>query len=278
MKMKHLCSKNLAVLMIMMASGFQGICQPILTLDYYLVKYHQVDYASSNTLGSTPANIQSLVSGFDIDIRNSTYNIIHSLKEWPSWWNDIDYNNRESAFVNRIIDAMDNDNGVWNVRAEDYNDCIRQVGVDRLSRRDYGGCSFLTDSWKTRVLDALMSNVALQNSLYEWVKPELHRVVHQFDSEQMEFFVNTLNHMIDYTNRYNHQDEKNFYLNCCETEYGAGLFISEARIVNMKPVGNGVFNPYRHLEAWVFRRVEEGTMTAPQIKNWLVRIKQDLHL
>lgn len=48
------------------------------TLDQFL--FHQpVEQASGNTLGSTPADIQNLVSGFDIDIRNSAYSILQKV-------------------------------------------------------------------------------------------------------------------------------------------------------------------------------------------------------
>lgn len=272
---------TVAVLMALMAYGFQGFCQQTeKTLDYYLWKPVEVPIATNNTLGSTPADIKNLVSSFDIDIRNSTYNILHMLLDVQMWDNIAKYsknrNEKLNVFSYDVFYLIYSDKGVRRARQVHHNDCIRSVGLTRLNKGDFGNC--WDDVWKMEVLDVLMKSPKLQNSLYEWVRPELRRVYHQFNSEQKDLFASTINHMIEYTSNYNHQKEKNFYKKCVsqEKEYN---FVCEYRIVNDEcDWDSEIVNPYRCLEAWVYRRVEEKTMTASQIKNWLVRIKQDLKI
>ena len=47
------------------------------------------------------------------------------------------------------------------------------------------------------------------------------------------------------------------------------------KIVDMAPVDDEITSPYRFLETWVYRRVEDGTMSAEQINQWLKKIKAD---
>ena len=87
-----------------------------------------------------------------------------------------------------------------------------------------------------------------------------------------------MNHMIQYTANYNHQAEKKFYNDCCSSPYGADLFVHPGKIVDMAPVDDGITSPYRFLETWVYRRVEDGSMTAARINQWLKKIKNDTRL
>lgn len=247
------------------------------TLDQYL--FHvPVEQASSNTLGSTPADIQNLVSGFDIDIRNSAYSILQKV-------NNMNYTyaegkERELYFsMGSIIYPVLGDAGVSNAMAKDYNECIQSIGVERLNQGEGLQCSEQWGrSWKTQVIDKLLASPSLQNSLYEWVKPELLRIIKGFNNDQRVLMSNAINHMIAYTSTYNHQAEKKFYNDCCSSSYGAGLFVHTGKIVDMQPVNSEVTNPYRFLETWVYRRVEENTMTASQINGWLRMIKNDTGL
>ena len=247
------------------------------TLDQFL--FHQpVEQESGNTLGSTPADIQNLVSGFDIDIRNSAYSILQKV-------NNMNYTYAEGKerdlyfSMGSIIYPVLGDAGVSNAMAKDYNECIQSIGVERLNQGEGRQCSEQWGrSWKTQVIEKLLASPSLQNSLYEWIKPELLRIIKGFNNDQRTLMSNAINHMIAYTNTYNHQAEKKFYHECCSSPYGADLFVHTGKIVDMQPVNGEVTNPYRFLETWVYRRVDEGTMTAAQINKWLKKIKNDTRL
>lgn len=250
------------------------------TLEQFLVPENPVEIASDNTLTSTPADIQNLVSDFDIDIRNSLFLILQNAKNDDAY-KQVSGKQSEYLFIMvGLLFSIYNDPAVANAMAKDYNDCIRSVGIDRLNKGEGKDCSKNWGrTWKSRVLDRLFSNSSLQNTLYEWLRPELLRMVNGFDDQQRNYMRNAINHIIDYTDNYNHQAEKDFYQKCCNSNYGEKLFVLPYRIVEMEPVeSEGVVNPYRYLETWVYRRVEEGSMSAQQINNWLQKIKRDMSL
>ena len=223
---------------------------------------------------------QGNVGLFDIDIRNSAYLILRNAKNDKSYAQVSGKQSEYYFFMVGMVYSIYNDPGVANAMATDYNDCIRSIGAERLNKGEGMQCSKMWGrTWKNRVFDRLFANPALQNSLYGWLKPELSRMVNSFDNSRRTYMSNAINHMITYTDNYNHQAEKNFFRECQNSKYGEKLFVLPYRIVNMTPMENeGVNNPYRYFETWVYRRVEEGTMTASQINEWLRRIKTDMGL
>lgn len=250
------------------------------TLERFLQPELPVTNAPNNTLASTPTDIQDLVSDFDIDIRNSAYLILQNAKNETSYTQVSgklsEYEFLMVGFVYSIFD----DPAVVNAMAKDYNDCIRSVGVDRLNKGEGRECGEMWGrTWKSRVFDRLFASSSLQNTLYEWLRPELLRMVNGFDDQRRTYMRNAINHIIAYTDSYNHQAEKTFYQECCNSDYGEKLFVLPYRIVDMKPVDTeDVANPYRYLETWVYRRVEDGTMSSGQINTWLRKIKRDMGL
>ena len=248
------------------------------TMDRYLIN-RPVEVASNNTLSDTPEEIEKLVSDFDIDIRNSTFLILQGLnKDIPSGQSSGKESELYFSMTNIIYPYYD-DPGVVNAMAKDYNDCVQSVGLEELNK---GGGQNCIDNfgvtWKQRVEKILLSSTALQNIFYEWIKPELKNVANRLAGNRRTYMQNALNHMIDYTENYNHQAEKNFYNECCNSKTGEELFVYPGKIVDMNPVDGEVVNPYRFLEAWVYRRVENKQMTAFQINKWLRRIKEDMNL
>jgi len=238
-----------------------------------------VELASGNTLASTPDDIQNLVSDFDIDIRNSAYLILQKIKDNQMYTQG---SGKEGDFyftMGSIIYSVIADPGISNAMAKDYNDCVETIGVERLNQGEGRECGELWGkSWKSQVVDRLLASTSLQNSLYNWVKPELCRVFNGLNSDQRSYMRKALDHMIAYTARYNHQTEQQFYRDCCNSAYGEHLFVEPYKIVDMQPNTNEVVNPYRFLETWVYRRVDDNTMTAAQINGWLRRIKTDTGL
>lgn len=249
---------------------------PNYPLEQYLV-HVPVELASGNTLATTPADIQNLVSGFDIDVRNSAYLILQKVKD-EQMYTYGSGKERELYFaMGSILYPAITDPGISNAMAKDYNDCIKEIGVERLNQGEGRECSEQWGNmWKTQVLEKVLRSSALQNSLYTWVQPEMRRVFNGLNSDQRGLMKDALNHMIAYTSNYNHQAEQKFYRDCCNSAYGEHLFVHTGRIVDMEPVDDVITNPYRFLETWVYRRVEENTMSAAQINEWLRRIKNDM--
>lgn len=248
-----------------------------LTLEQFLVNVPVVT-ASDNTLADTPEEIDALVSDFDIDARNSAYLILQGLnKSIPS---QVSGKKAELNFcMLNILYPYYDDPGVANAMAKDYNDCIKSVGIDELNKGGGRNCSDnFGITWKQKVENKLLSSTSLQTIVYEWIKPELKRVVNGLAGNRRTYMKNALSHMIAYTDNYNHQAEKIFYNECCNSRTGERLFVYTGKIVNMNPVDDEVVNPYRFLETWVYRRVENGQMSASQINKWLRQIKDDVYL
>lgn len=250
------------------------------TLDMFLIQPYPVEIATGNTLSSTPADIRDLVSDFDIDIRNSAYLILKNAKNDKSYTQVSGKQSEYYFLMVGLVFSIYNDPGVANAMATDYNDCIRSVGVEGLKNGEGSQCGEKWgQTWKNRVFKRLFAHQSLQNSLYEWLRPELFRMVNNLDNSRRTYMSNAIDHMIAYTENYDHQAEKNFYRDCKNSKYGEKLFVLPYRIVNMTPMEEeGVVNPYRYFETWVYRRVEEGTMSANQINIWLRKVKTEMGL
>lgn len=252
------------------------------TINRYLLPIKPVFYAENNSLAETPSEIQELVEGTGVDIRNSIYLMLTSEYGFSKYYDREHFSPElEEKFIQfEILYKLRSDPAIRNVFVRDYNECIMEAGLEGIHKRDFpvdklNGWGI---TWKTRFIDRLLTSEKLQNILYDWVKPELKHFVQRCNDVQKMYLADAFDHMIVYTSQYDHQAEKDFYQACCASDYGANLFITTRKIVDMKPSGFEEANPFRHLEAWVYRRVEEGTMNADQIHDWLIRIKEDLNL
>lgn len=252
------------------------------TIDRYLLPIMPVFYAENNSLAETPSEIQELVEGTGVDIRNSIFLMLTSEYGFSKYYDREHFSPElEEKFIQfEILYKLRSDPAILNVYARDYNQWIKEVGLEGIHKGDFpiDKLSGWGITWKTRFNDRLLTSEELQNILYDWVKPELKHFVQRCDDVQKMYLADAFNHMIVYTSQYDHQAEKDFYQACCASDYGTNLFITTRKIVDMKPTGIEEANPFRHLEAWVYRRVEEDSMSADQIHDWLIRIKEDLNL
>ena len=232
--------------------------------------------AKNNTLSKTPTEIENLVKGLNIDIRNSAYLILQEVKTNDSYtWGESTNEKIDYFVLYSIISPTNGDVAISNLATDDMNNCFGAYG-------DNGNCYEIMwhggPTWKARVVDKILSSESLQNILYNWVKPELIRVVGSFNSAKKSYLKSTLDHMINYTANYNHKAEKDFY-NICLVNDDLDSFTCAYRIKDKNNLVfdyNDIANPYRRLETWVYRRVEEGSMTASQINTWLKKLKNDL--
>ena len=249
-------------------------------LEQFLIPPRPVEIATGNTLSNTPPEISDLVSDFDIDIRNSVYLILQNAQN-DNAYTQVSGKQSEYYFIMvGLVYPIYSDPGMANAMATDYNDCIRSVGVEGVKNGEGAQCSDKWgQTWKNRVFKRIFASSSLQNILYEWLRPELFRMVNNMGNTRRTYMSNAIDHIITYTENYDHQAEKNFYHDCQKSIYGEKLFVLPYRIVNMTPMEDEeIVNPYRYLETWVYRRVEEGTMTADQINRWLRKIKNDMGL
>lgn len=252
------------------------------SVDWHLLNTEPVTYAENNTLAETPAEIEELVEGTGVDIRNSIFLMLTSEYDLSKYCDMEHFSHEiEEDFIQfEILFKLRNDPAIQNVYVRDYNKCIMEAGLEGIHKRDFPverleGWGI---TWKTCFIDQLLTSEKLQNILYDWVKPELEHFAQRCNDVQKMYLADAFNHMIVYTSQYDHQAEKDFYQACCASDYGENLFVTTHKIVDMRPAGFEDANPFRHLEAWVYRRVEEGTMNSDQIHDWLIRIKEDLNL
>ena len=250
------------------------------SMEGYIENYIEVEYADDNMLAPTPAEIEELVVSTKVDIRNSIYQILAQLPDYEEQY-EYDKESKEEFITWNIIDNMVSDPAIFNVRKKDYKDCVKSATQDEMEDEDFSCWSLMNwwgSTWRSRFITPLLSSERLQNTMYEWVKPILKHAFDECQLHQKMFIVDAINHMLAYTSKYDHQTEKEFYMACCDSEYGEDLFNCTEELYDMEPEFGTVGNPYRPLETWVYRRVEEQSMSAEQIHYWLVRIKADLDL
>ena len=237
-----------------------------------------VTIARNNTLAKTPAEIENLVKGLNIDIRNSAYLILQEVKANDNYtWGESTNEKIDYFVLYTIISPTNSDVAISNLASDDMNNCIGAYGKNSNC---YEIMWHGSPTWKARVIDKILASESLQNTLYNWVKPELVRVVGSFNSTKKLYLKNTLEHMINYTATYNHKAEKDFY-NICLVNDDLDAFTCAYRIKdknNLEFDYDDIANPYRRLETWVYRRVDEGAMTAAQINTWLKKLKSDLKI
>ena len=248
-------------------------------MDWYLLEQRQVTYAEDNRLKDTPSELEAIVDGTEVDIRNSIFQILSLLDNNDGCFDAYGYCTLTQEYFNRrnVLYPMKANPAIENVLIRDYNNCLQEVGLEGYHKdvcREKGW----GNTWKTRFIDPLLVSERLQNVLYAWVKPELKRTIQRLTTVQKMCLANAINHMIAYTTEYDHQAEKDFYLACCDSYYGEDMFCYTCGITDMEPDRDKEGNPYRLFETWVYRRVEENSMTVMQIHDWLVRIKDDMNL
>lgn len=246
------------------------------------MSYKEVKTIEDNPLPSMPSELLPLVEGTDVDFRNSAYGILYGILSEDRAYYNVNYFSEGMVkhFVTfGFIDKMVNDNAITNVRIKDYNDCMENTKEEDLGDSDCDDeLEGWGSTWTTTFVAKLLASEQLQNILYNWVSPVLHKLYADSDMKLKMCMADVVNHMIDYTARYDHEAECSFYLACQESDYGEDLFNTTCMIEDMEPYEYTVGNPYRPFETWVFRRVREESMTAEQIHGWLVRFRNDLNL
>ena len=262
---------------------YDSIWNPIIPeqfgIEHYLIDLEEVVYDNElNSLDPTPKELNELVAETGVDIRNSLYLILYGMSDY-NWQQEYNLENEREFIEENILDNMVSDPAIHNLYYKDYNSCVESTDLKRLNKEGNPCWDVVTGwgpTWRSRFVEKILTSKHLQEILYEWVKPTLiHYAYNECLWTQKMCMVNAINHMIVYTANYDHQAEKAFYNACLQTKYGESLF-NENHVVDMCPDYSEVGNPYRKLETWVYRRVEEGSMDAGQIHNWLVRIRHDL--
>lgn len=246
--------------------------------------YNEVQTIESNPLSDMPSDLDSLIQGTEVDLRNSAYGILLGIMKENQDYYDAQYfdNSMVKHFVTYgFLGKMLVDPAIANVRYRDFNECLDEAKEDEEDPEHYGCYDELNGwgyTWKTVFVNKLLASERMQKVLYDWLKPVLQNLYDESDVKVKMCMTYAVNHMLEYTAHYDHSAECRFYYECLESEYGEDLFNSTYEIEDMEPLWYSIENPCRPFETWVFRRVSEGSMTATQIHSWLVRIKKDLNL
>ena len=246
--------------------------------------YKEVETIEPNPLSVMPSDLDSLVQGTGVDLRNSAYGILCGImKENRDYYDVQSFGNCmiEHFVTYGFIDKMLDDPAITNVRLRDFNECMDETKEDEEDP-EHSGCKDELKgwghTWKTCFANNLLASERLQNILYDWLKPVLQNLYDESDIKVKMCMADVVNHMIEYTAHYDHYAESKFYNDCLDSRYGEDLFNTTYEIEDMEPHRYYIENPYRPFETWVFRRVNEGSMTATQIHSWLVRVRKDLNL
>jgi len=118
-----------------------------------------------------------------------------------------------------------------------------------------------------------ISSFRLLSILYEWVMPPVKQTFQLLDKRDQIEYMDILNHTIRYTNKYNHERELN-YLTWLQYRAKAKNDPSiENLFIERNP--SNIISPYRKIEAFVFRRVQEG-MKIEHIRRLLAKLNRDL--
>lgn len=246
--------------------------------------YREVETIEPNPLPVMPSDLDTLVQGTGVDLRNSAYGILRGIMaENQDYYEVQSFGNRmiEHFVTYGFIDIMLDDPAITNVRFRDFNECVDEAKEDEIDPKSHGCDNELKGwgyTWMNSFANELLASEKLQNILYDWLKPELLNLYNETDVKVKMCMTDVVNHMIEYTAHYDHSAECSFYYDCVHSRYGEDLFNFTCEIEDMEPNRHKIENPYRPFETWVFRRVCDGTMTAAQIHSWLIRIRKDLNL
>ena len=250
----------------------------------HLLKKEEVTILEDNPLNPMPQELNLLVAGTDVDLRNSLYSIVQGMVEYNGLATLYFDNDEIDEYMEYgIFQNMVDDPAIYNEYVKDYNRCIGAMDVDYVEEYDnpcYDSIETWGPTWKSQFIDRLLRSERLQNVLFAWTKPMLKKA---FGSDcslpQRVCLASAVNHMIDYTAHYDHQAEKEFYQACVAD---GSVYWFNSPIFSLKASGlsrdEDNPNPYRRLETWVYRRVEEQSMSAAQIHDWLMRIRTELNM
>lgn len=232
---------------------------------------------SDNNVAAVPTELANLTVGTKIDLRNSVYIWISAVENFdhknPGYGSISQFEQPVYFIPYAIFNLAGNlDPVILESGNDDLQKCI-DSGMEM--NQAYLNCYLST--FKNNIAYKVYSSPSIQQVAYNWLMPEWKKALSKMDSDKKRLMSDILNYMIRYTANYNHQNELNFYNSCKNgKEY---LFTSTYEIVNGEAnYENGIKNPYRKAEAWVFRRVNQNHMTAGEINAWLVKIKNDLQL
>jgi tetratricopeptide (TPR) repeat protein len=132
-------------------------------------------------------------------------------------------------------------------------------------------------SFRNNVLYSIYSSSILRETSYKWLLPGWKEMVSKMDETRKKLLSKIVNHMIEYSEKFDYSKELAFYKYSLEN--GKYLFISEYPVIKgIEVEDESLLNPYRKGEAWIFRRIHSKQMTISDIKYWMGRIKSDLSL
>lgn len=157
-----------------------------------------------------------------------------------------------------------------------------------------------TEAFTQATMAEIYASPESQETLYEWAFPQVKEEFGNLDHMSQAIYLDALMHAYDYALTYDHEEQKRYLerLRSCEKDPEAeckdadaledtdrdiplvssyeDFFVAVDPFDPINPPETLQYDPYRKLEAWIFRRVENGDLTAEQIANWIERVVFDL--
>ena len=101
-------------------------------MDWYLLEQRQVTYAEDNRLKDTPSELEAIVDGTEVDIRNSIFQILSLLDNNDGCFDAYGYCTLTQEYFNRrnVLYPMKANPAIENVLIRDYNNCLQEVGLE----------------------------------------------------------------------------------------------------------------------------------------------------
>lgn len=234
------------------------------------------NYYPDNKVSAIPPKLANLADGTKIDLRNSVYLWIRTVENFDHRIPNYAYSRFSSIkqqpvfFIPYALFNLGSnfDPMILATSREDMKKCI-----DSGMKRDVAYQICWLNTFRNKILYKIYASPSLQLITYNWIMPEWKKSFNQMDDDKKRLISEILNHVIIYTENYDHLKELKFYNKCKNgKEY---LFSSVFEEIDGEIE---LTNPYRKAETWVFRRVYHNHMTASEINTWLVKIKNDLNL
>ena len=143
----------------------------------------------------------------------------------------------------------------WYEKADDECRILVQVAYGLLqSDNFYWGAEF------NETLKKFYNSPRHLRIMYRWALPSVRQVFRQLPRKERITYINILRHAKKYAQSYNHKQEE-AYLRKLKEDYNEYQFA-------IRGPDDKKDNPYRKVEAFIFRRVRDG-MSIREIRKWI---------
>lgn len=126
------------------------------------------------------------------------------------------------------------------------------------------------DKFYSEAVAPILKNKLLRESIYAWAIPHYKKVYQGFDKQSQEVVKKTLQHIVKYCKTIDVAQETAYWQLCSKGESDNFKFFTP------KNAEKKVFDEYRLVETFVFRRVSRGEMAPKEISQIARRLLKEL--